>query len=258
MVTLTQRDHRSGGPPRLGVVGAAGRLGSRVVQECDRHGLAVVWTATRTSWPARQDGDAAPTVVVDASRGDVLPRTADYCRSVGAALLVCASDIGPAQRRAAADLAAEVPVVLAANLSIVNWLQHQLVRTAAALSTRLPEAPDTSVLERHTTAKRDRPSATARSLAGAWQAAGAGLTHEIASYRAGLPVSEHRFALGFAHETLTITHDVRDLGPAALGALTAATWIHQGAPRLWTGTELFDEILLPDSSAGPRGSGSAR
>lgn len=252
MLTLNQWERAGSGPLRLGVVGAAGRLGSRIVDECDRRGIEVVWTATRESWrplPGRHDEETVPTVVVDASRGAVLPRTADHCRATGAALVACASGLGPVERQAAAELATEVPVVLATNLSVVNWLQHRLVRTAATLSLRLPESPDASVLERHTATKRDRPSATARSLAAAWDAAGPGATREIASYRAGLPVSEHRFALGFAHETLTISHDVRDLGSAALGALTAAARIHRAAPRLVTSTELFDEILLRDDHA---------
>lgn len=229
-------------PLRIGVVGATGRLGSRIVAECGRRGIPVTWSATSTSWDAP---DIPPTVVIDASRGSVLPRTAAYCREAGAALVACASDVDPAGLAAARELAAYVPVVRAVNLSVAHWLQNHLVGTAARIAGRLPELPASSVLERHTAAKRDRPSATARALASTWDAVhGEATTAEPASYRAGLPVSEHTFELTFAHETLALHHDVRDLGAAVFGALTAASWAHEAQPGHHEVRELFDRLFL--------------
>ena len=241
--------HSDERPLLVGVVGSTGRLGSSIVRECSRRGIPVTWTATSAVWgaAAAPQGEPVrpPTVVIDASRGAVLPRTAAYCEEAGAALVACASDLGPGELAAARELSAHVPVVRAVNLSVAHWLQSHLVSTAARIAHRLPELPTAGVLERHTAAKRDRPSATARALAGTWDAVlGDGTTREIASYRAGLPVSEHAFELTFSHETLALRHDVRDLGAAAFGTLVAASWAHDAAPGYHSLTELFDRLFL--------------
>ncbi|WP_078603231.1 MULTISPECIES: dihydrodipicolinate reductase C-terminal domain-containing protein [unclassified Streptomyces] len=246
---MPSHQHSQERPLLVGVVGATGRLGSSIVGECARRGIPVTWTATSKAWgatPASHDEPARPpTVVIDASRGAVLPRTAAHCEETGAALVACASDLGPGELAAARELSARVPVVRAVNLSVAHWLQCRLVSTAARIARRLPELPAAAVLERHTAAKRDRPSATARALAGTWdEVLGDGATKEIASYRAGLPVSEHAFDLTFCHETLTLRHDVRDLGAAVFGALTAASWAHDAAPGYHSLTDLFDHLFL--------------
>ncbi|MET8180517.1 hypothetical protein [Streptomyces sp. NPDC005336] len=125
-------------------------------------------------------------MVIDASRGAFLLRTAAYCKETGAALVICASDLAPGELAAARELSAHVPVVRAVNLSVAHWLQNHLVSTATRIARRLPELPAASVLERHTAAKRDQPSATAQALAGTWdEVLGDGAAQEITSYRAG-------------------------------------------------------------------------
>jgi 4-hydroxy-tetrahydrodipicolinate reductase len=231
---------------RVGIVGATGRLGSQLAVECERHEIPVVWRASSRSWG--QPGPtsaAAPTVVIDASRGAVLPRTAEVCRDTGAALIACASDLGPDELTIARQLATLVPVVHASNLSVGHWLQRVLVAEAARISGRLPDSAMASVWERHTARKGDQPSASAHSLASAWNdAAGAAPVQEISSYRAGLPVSEHTVGLTFTHETISIQHDVRDLRAAVFGALAAVAWASSAEPGFHTITRLFDELFL--------------
>lgn len=226
----------------IGVIGSTGRLGSRVLAECRLHDVPVALAAHRGEW--REDG--RPTVVVDASRGAALPEVVEYCRERGAALVECASDLGPEAARLLAELAREVAVVRAANLSVGHWMQQHLLETAARLVGALDGAPPrASVFERHTAAKADRPSASARSLAAAWEAGSGGeKVEEIASYRAGHPVSEHSFQLDFPHESLVLRHEVRDLAAAAPGALAAARWAHQAPAGLVTVKEVYDQMFL--------------
>lgn len=231
---------------RIGIVGASGRLGSRLVAACADRGVPVVLTATRTTW--EDVPGTPPTVVIDASRGAVLPLTAAYCQRAGAALIACASDLDSEGIDAARALSAQVPVVQATNLSIGHWLQNRLTRSAASIMRRLPDPPVASVLERHTAAKRDRPSASARALAATWEtASGEGEVTEVVSYRAGLAVSEHTLDLTFPCETVSLRHDVRDLGAAVFGALAAADWAHDAPVGFYLINDLFDRLLVEES-----------
>ncbi|ADI04067.1 dihydrodipicolinate reductase [Streptomyces bingchenggensis BCW-1] len=235
-------DQRSGPGLRVGVVGATGRLGSRIVAECALRDVPVVMTAHRGAWTAEQP----PTVVIDASRGEVLPRTVAYCRETGSSLIACASDIGPDGEPLLAELAGSVTVVRAVNLSLGHWLQDHLLGVAGRLlRTSAMPLPRVSLLERHARAKRDRPSASARSLAATWEAhAGGAAVDEVASFRAGHQVSEHVVQLDFAHESLRLHHDVRDLSAAAPGALAVAAWADGAPAGLVTVKQVYDRLFF--------------
>ncbi|MGC7101283.1 dihydrodipicolinate reductase C-terminal domain-containing protein [Amycolatopsis lurida] len=222
----------------LGIVGVSGRLGSRIAAAAEAKGLPVTFTANRTTWQV----GTPPSVVIDAGSAAALDRVVRFCRDTGAGLVSCVS--GLSDETPLRELAEVVPVVRATNLSVGHWIQARLIAHAARLATASASAPHAAVFERHTTAKADRPSASALALAGVWSAAAGGGTPEISSYRAGLPVSEHQLELTFAHETLTIRHDVRDLGAAVEGALAAAEWAHHAAAGLTTIGELFTTHFL--------------
>ncbi|MGY0064553.1 dihydrodipicolinate reductase C-terminal domain-containing protein [Streptomyces sp. LZ34] len=243
-------DQRSVPGLRVGVVGATGRLGSRIAAECALRHVPVVMTAHSGAWTAEQP----PTVVIDASRGEVLPRTVAYCRDTGASLVACASDIGPDGEPLLAELAGSVTVVRAVNLSLGHWLQDHLLSVAGQLlrSSAMP-LPRVSLLERHTAAKRDRPSASARSLAATWEAhAGGAAVDEVASFRAGHQVSEHAVQLDFPNESLTLHHDVRDLSAAIPGALAIAAWAHGAPAGLVTAKQVYDGLFLGPGRDGDR------
>ncbi|MFJ8581030.1 dihydrodipicolinate reductase C-terminal domain-containing protein [Micromonospora sp. NPDC093277] len=229
-------------PLRIGVVGAAGRLGSRIVAECQRQGIPVPFAAIRNHWPMTCDVD----VVIDASRGEVLPRTAELCHRSAAALVVCASDLTDDAPALLADLARRVAVVRAVNLSVGHWMQCHLLTVAGRIAARLPGQSQLSVLERHPPRKVDRPSASATTIAANWTAVTGRPVAEVASYRAGLAVCEHRADLSLEHETLTLHHDVRSLDAAVFGALLAASWAREAPPGLVSVAELFNHAFLQE------------
>ncbi|MET0133325.1 MAG: dihydrodipicolinate reductase C-terminal domain-containing protein [Kibdelosporangium sp.] len=222
----------------LGVIGAHGRLGSRVVAEAGRRGVPVVLAATSSSW----EHENAPSVVVDASRASALHQVAEFCAESKAALVSCVSGLDSAGDATLRELAEIVPVVRAVNLSLGHWVQAHLLQRAAQLVRAMPEKPGAAVLERHTTAKRDRPSATAKALAAMW-----GDVTEIASYRSGLPVSEHRVDLTFTGESLSLHHDVRDLGAAVHGVFVAVEWARSATTGFVTIRELFDQAFIQEN-----------
>lgn len=212
---------------RLGVIGARGRLGSAVVREAGLCG----WQLSLTTTRERTTATAAPHVIVDASEPSALAAVADLCRAHGAALVHAVSALDQHGHETLERLALAVPVVLAPNLTLGHELQRRMVAAVAALAA---EAGWTAaVVDRHPAAKRDAPSATARSLAALCMTLGLPAP-TIASLRHGLPVADHDLALTGAGEQVTVRHAVGDLVAAARGALRAAAWALEAAPGLWT------------------------
>ncbi|MEO6500492.1 MAG: dihydrodipicolinate reductase C-terminal domain-containing protein [Jatrophihabitantaceae bacterium] len=222
------------------VVGGQGRLGSAVTAECRHRGIVAQGKQAAEPWPP-----ALPrTVVLDAGGPDGLPATVAYCRRNAVGLVYAVSGLDDAGRTALQRLAGDVPVVLATNLSLGHWLQARIGRWLARTVSELGETVEASVWERHTRAKQHRPSSSAVELARDW-AAGAGRpVPEIVSLRSGHPVSEHALQLDWAHESLTVHHDVRDLRAAAAGAMLALAHVAGAGPGLTRFDAVLDQMLL--------------
>ncbi|MFD4182806.1 dihydrodipicolinate reductase C-terminal domain-containing protein [Rhodococcus sp. NPDC058514] len=218
----------------IGIVGVTGRLGSAVAELCAEVGVTVATVATRSEWTA---GPQDPAVIVDASCVEALPDTLDYCRRTRCALVYCASGLTAEDRRELQRLAAEVPVVVAANLSPLHWIQEQNVRTAVALIGSIGIDVESTVIERHPTTKRDAPSATAVVLADGLPAS----TTTI-SERYGARVSDHRVVLTCLSETYELSHSVRDLRLAAVGAIALGGRLATAEPGMYTTAELFGSL----------------
>jgi 4-hydroxy-tetrahydrodipicolinate reductase len=108
-----------------------------------------------------------------------------------------------------------------------------------ALRTKVP-AWECTIVERHTTSKRDRPSATARELASFWYRTSGRAVADLAAIRGGLPLSDHEVILTSEEELLTIKHSVTDRRAAARGALLAGCWIVAQPPGFYQISDVFD------------------
>lgn len=224
--------------PDIGVIGL-GRLGSGVIDACDRAGHAVVVTASRTGgW--RTAG--TPSVLIDASAPAALPEVLKYCASHGVALVECVSNLGPTQWAEIDELATEVPVVRATNLTAGHYVQSRIVECVAALRSHAAFPPETGVLERHPATKVHRPSATALALARTWGDNTGTEVAEICAQRAGPPVSDHEMVWTWPAETLVVRHSVRSLEAAASGAIAAARWTVGRAPGLVDMRTVYDDL----------------
>jgi 4-hydroxy-tetrahydrodipicolinate reductase len=234
----------------MGVVGASGRLGGAIVAECVRRGIRVGTTASRAGWNIA----AAAGVLVDASAPGALDRTVGHCAESGAALIYAVSSISPESLDRLRELSTLVHVVIADNLSVGHWLQRTMVRHVAALAGVLDSPPRMSVLERHPVTKRDRPSASAKSLAAAWaESAPSSCQGEIGSLRAGHPVSDHTVIIDLPGESVVIEHGVTDLGAAAAGALTAARRIAGLPPGMSTMEQIYSGHVAARAGQGRGG-----
>ena len=79
--------------------------------------------------------------------------------------------------------------------------------------------------ELHHSAKKDAPSGTALMLQRAMVEAGYGRDIDVAATRAGSIPGTHTIGFDGPSETVTLTHQVRDRGVFARGALEAARWL---------------------------------
>lgn len=120
--------------------------------------------------------------------------------------------------------AAGTGVVAAPNFSIGAVLFEEVTARAAALLA--PHGDYGAWLhEVHHDKKLDAPSGTALALKSAMEKAGYGRTIDVSSSRAGHVPGIHSIGFDGPSETITLTHNVRDRGTFARGALLAAEWV---------------------------------
>jgi 4-hydroxy-tetrahydrodipicolinate reductase len=228
--------------PNIGVIGADGRLGSRIVRAATDTGATVGLRGTRGGWI----GDV-PDVVVDVSSASALSDVVDYCRKHGVPLLSATSGLTQEDRAALRELSAEVGVLRADNLSLGNYLQRSIATALGPFLDRLhaERLGSVSIVDRHPAYKVDRPSATAlalrdRLLAGVSGAIEVG----VDSVRAGMPVCEHDVRLSLGDEEVVVQHAVRDWAAYSTVAVRAALWLaDRDRPSLHTMDDFYSWLL---------------
>jgi 4-hydroxy-tetrahydrodipicolinate reductase len=207
--------------PDVGVIGAGGRLGQCVCTLAAEAGCAVTLLGRRQGWEVR----SAPRVLIDVSHSSALPEVAAWCEREGVALVEGVSGLTAADHETLRRLGDFVPVVRAANFAFGHFVQKALVECLAALASSGDKGSAFSILDRHPSYKKDRPSASACALAEVWEAGAGRRPDTITSVRAGLPVSDHVASLTLAGEKVSVLHSVTDRRAAARGALEAAFWV---------------------------------
>jgi 4-hydroxy-tetrahydrodipicolinate reductase len=119
---------------------------------------------------------------------------------------------------------AGIGVVAAPNFSAGAVIFEAIAERAAGLLQAQPTF-GAWIHEVHHDRKLDAPSGTALGIKGAMERAGYGRTIDVSSSRAGHVPGIHEVGFDGPSETITLTHNVRDRGTFARGALTAATWV---------------------------------
>jgi 4-hydroxy-tetrahydrodipicolinate reductase len=253
---------------RVGVNGAAGRMGRRLVAlvaeaddldlvaaiECDGHealgrDAGELAGAGTLGVPLATTIEARPDVVLDFSAPDAAVACAEHCAGIGAALVIGTTGLSPDQIGRLEETARSVPVVFAPNMSVgVNLLARLVTEAARALG---PDY-DVEVIEAHHRFKKDAPSGTALKLA---RAAAEGLNRDlddvgvcgrrgatgertdreigIHAVRAGDIVGEHTVLFGALGERLELRHVAQSRATFARGALRAARFVADKTPGLY-------------------------
>lgn len=256
---------------RVAVAGAAGRMGRALVEAAARDPSTVLVGALERAGSPAVGADAGeiagvgrlgvPVVDAPAALGGgfevlidfTLPEAtldhAAHCRTVGRRMVIGTTGLSDAQKSVLEDLARDVPMVIAPNMSVGVNLCLRLLDTAARV---LGEEFDVEVIEAHHRHKVDAPSGTALRMGEVVAAAlgrdlrdcavfgregrtgeRARTTIGFATVRGGDIVGEHTVLFAGSGERVEITHRASSRATFASGALRAAHWVAAQPPGLY-------------------------
>jgi len=253
----------------LGVNGAGGRMGQRIVALAHKDPQLVVATALEFSGSPHIGKDAGELagigkngVPIVAALGDRVDVVIDFSTPAGAAaiaqvcgerqipLVVATTGLEGKARETVLSAAQVTAVLMSPSMSLAVNLTMKLVREAARVLKNLPEGVDVEVIERHHRFKEDAPSGTALKF-GQIIAEEMGQTehvhgrhgrpgqrpHKEIGYhalRVGDNVGEHTIVFGMLGEAIDITVKGSTRDCYAYGALAAAKFLAAQKPGLYS------------------------
>ena len=200
---------------KIAIVGAAGRMGKKLIELSSSEGLEVVSKVDVAEgydkeWSAEVEG------VIDFSFHTCVPGYIEKAAQAGIPYVIGTTGLTP-DEQAKVDAATKlIPVVQSGNYSLGVNLMLNLVEQAAKT---LNNGYEIEITEMHHKWKKDAPSGTAIMLAKA-----AGSTLPIHSLRGGSVVGDHTVMFAGELERLEITHRAQDRAAFAAGALKALKW----------------------------------
>jgi len=243
---------------RIGVTGAAGRMGRTVIETAgDREDVTVVFAVDATDaetvagMPIHEPGDVAallathePDAIVDFSVPEATVAFAEACTEADVPLVTGTTGFADDQLDALEAASEDVAVLKAANFARGIQALLSAVRAAAEA---LP-GYDVELTETHHNGKQDAPSGTAKTLLDALaeerdfeetygrEGIAPREAGEVGVHvrRAGDVRGEHELMFAGNDEVLTLTHRAEDRGVFAAGALDAAVWVAGRDPGFYT------------------------
>ena len=231
---------------KIAIVGAAGRMGRKLVELAAGEGLEVV-SKVDVAEGYDREWSSAVEGVIDFSFHACVPAFVTRAAEQGVPYVIGTTGITADEQLAIDAAAKRIPVVQSGNYSLGVNLLLQLVREAAAV---LDSKYDVEVVEMHHRHKKDAPSGTALMLAKAAKAGrGAGEfvygregetgerpEGEIAIHalRGGSVVGDHTVMFAGELERVEITHKAQDRAAFAAGALKALKWARGAKPGIYT------------------------
>jgi 4-hydroxy-tetrahydrodipicolinate reductase len=254
---------------KLGVNGAAGRMGQRIVALAHADSELTVAAALESPKSPQQGRDAgeiagigpigvhiaaelaAPVdVMIDFSTPDGLVAISDLCAQRQIPLVAATTGLSDSQREAVIVASQLTPLILAPNMSLAVNLTMKLVREAAKALRSYPQGVDVEIIERHHRLKEDAPSGTALAF-GKIVADEMGQTSHVHgrqgrpgkrpqseigyhAVRVGDNVGEHTIVFGLLGETLDLHVRGQSRDSYAVGALAAAKFLVAKKAGLYT------------------------
>lgn len=253
---------------KLGIIGAAGRMGRRIgVLACQDETFTVSCAIERGDHPSQgvdfgeliglgkldipisSSWSSRPEVLVDFTRPEATMNFLPTAEKDRVPLVIGTTGLNAEQIAGLGATARNIPVLQAANMSLgVNLLFHLVGQVASALG----DDYDIEITETHHRFKKDAPSGTALELARQICAATERdfnncLTHGregkeahresgkigMHARRQGDVVGEHIVAFSTEGETVELSHKAHSRDIFARGALKAAAWLIGKEPGLY-------------------------
>jgi len=246
--------------PRLIVVGAAGRMGKRIVSIAIDGGqfdiiaaierpdhpdigkdIGLVSAAGPVNVRLTSTSPAGADVVIDFSQPAGAEKTIDYCLQNNAAAVLGTTGLTPKQQEKINAAAEQIAVIYGTNMSVGMNVLFALVGQVASM---LGDEYDVEIIEQHHRFKKDAPSGSALTLAenickATDRAFPDCLTYGrqgkdalrqkgnigIHAIRAGDITGIHSVIFATLGEKLTLNHTAHSRDTFARGALRAAKWL---------------------------------
>ncbi len=255
---------------KLVVVGAAGRMGSRILSLAAESGrFDIVGAVERQDCPAlgKDAGLAAASgpigillsatypkspaeVVIDFSLPDGIDKTIDYCVKNGVALVSGTTGLSAPQQEKLKAAGGKIPLLYTTNMSVGMNALFALVGKVASM---LGSEYDIEIVEQHHRFKKDSPSGSALTLAeNICKETGRDFPESVVhgrhgkdalrkkgeigmhAVRAGDITGIHSVIFGTLGETVTLNHTANSRDTFVRGALRAAQWIVGKSPALYS------------------------
>jgi 4-hydroxy-tetrahydrodipicolinate reductase len=254
---------------KLGVNGAGGRMGQRIVALAHQDPLLAVagaYEAPQSPHVGKDAGELAGIgkidvaiqpaltdrvdVVIDFSTPAGAVAIAKVCADRQIPLVVATTGLEGQGRESVLSAAQVTPVLISPSMSLAVNLTMKLVREAARVLKKVPEGVDVEVIERHHRFKEDAPSGTALKF-GQIIAEEMGQTEHVHgrhgrpgprprceigyhALRVGDNVGEHTIVFGMMGETIDVTVRGHTRDSYAYGALAAAKFLAPKEPGLYS------------------------
>ncbi len=227
--------------------GAKGRMGRAIAQVAPQLDAQIVAEVDQDDDPATFIKDCE--VIIDFSFHEITLPLARLALKHKKPLVIGTTGHSSTDREAIVAMTAAIPIVWSGNYSTGINLLYYLTSKAARI---LDAGYNPEVVEMHHRLKKDAPSGTAAHLIEILRKARAlspeqtrygrqGLTgerpeHEIGVHalRGGDVVGEHTVMFAGPGERIELTHRATDRVIFARGALSAAHWVSQKAPGLYS------------------------
>jgi 4-hydroxy-tetrahydrodipicolinate reductase len=255
--------------PKLVIVGAAGRMGRRIISlgidagwfdiiaavERKDHpdigkdaGLAAAAGPLNieldSSWPVGAD------VAVDFSQAAAADETVSYCSENSTALVLGTTGLAANQHEKIKNASQKIPIIYGTNMSVgMNVLFSLVGRVAQMLGAEY----DVEIIEQHHRFKKDAPSGSALTLAeNICKATGKKFPDSLTYGRSGKEALRQKGTIGMHSvrggditgihsvvfstlgETITLNHTAHSRDTFACGALRAAKWLIGKKPGLYS------------------------
>jgi 4-hydroxy-tetrahydrodipicolinate reductase len=263
---------------RIGIVGAAGRMGQTLIKAClETESAELAAAVERPGAPAlgRDAGEVAGLsrcgvamtddpvsvmasidVAIDFTAPEATLAHLEICRRAGKRLVIGATGFSPEQRETIRQAAQDIPIVMAPNYSVGVNLSLKLLEIAARV---MGGYTDIEIVEAHHRHKVDAPSGTALRMGEVVaQALGRDLqdcaiygregvtgarqreTIGFSTIRAGDIVGEHTVMFADEGERLEIVHKASSRMTFAKGAVRAALWLEGKGAGLYDMRDVLD------------------
>jgi 4-hydroxy-tetrahydrodipicolinate reductase len=259
---------------RLGVHGAAGRMGRRLIALAAEDPALQVVAAMEQNGHIEIGQDAGNMAglgpigvrlsdqlaaevdaLIDFSEPQGAADIVERCRQRNVPLVLATTGLSPEQQQSVRSAAETIPIVWAPSMSLAVNLAMKLAGMAAEHLNDYAPGADVEIIERHHRFKEDAPSGTAlrfgqliaqrmgqqRHVHGRQGRPGQRLHDEIGYHalRTGDNPGEHTIVFGLMGETLELTVKATNRDCYALGALAAAKFVAGKSAGLYS----MDDVL---------------